>query len=42
MVSYPVNPTEEFVQTFGINIQNMEIGFNGTFDNLESFLKTIK
>lgn len=41
MVSYPVNPTEESVQTFGSNIQNMEIGFNGTFDNLELFLKTI-
>ena len=42
MISYPMHPTEESLQTFGNNIQNMEIGFNGTFNNLESFLKIIK
>ncbi len=42
MVSFPMNPKEESVQTFRNNIQNMEMGFNGIFNNLESFLETIK
>jgi uncharacterized protein YndB with AHSA1/START domain len=34
----PVNATQEEKETFASNIENMQQGFEGTFDRLEAFL----
>ncbi len=42
MVSYPLVASAEVLETFGNNIGNMEMGFESTFDQLESVLGTLK
>jgi len=42
MRSFPVDATPEAIQTFTENIQNMQMGFKGTFDNLELHLKSFE
>lgn len=34
----PFNATEEEIKTFNENMENMLLGFNGTFDRLEDYL----
>ncbi len=39
MVSYPHAASEASKEVFSENIHNMELGFKGTFDQLEEYLK---
>lgn len=36
---YPINPTDEQAATYFSMFENMSQGFNGTFDQLENYLK---
>ena len=35
---FPFNATEDEINTFNENLENMLLGFNGTFDRLEDYL----